>query len=29
MSIKNEKAIGSDRTTVCVSIEVLNPLVPN
>ena len=29
MSVKNEKAIGSDRTTVCMLIEVLNPLVPN
>jgi hypothetical protein len=29
MSVENKKAIGSDQTTVCMSIEVLNPLVPN
>jgi hypothetical protein len=29
MSIENKKAIGSDQTTVCMLIKMLNPLVPN
>jgi hypothetical protein len=29
MSVKNKKAIGSNYTSVCILIEVLNPLIPN
>jgi hypothetical protein len=29
MSIKNKKVIGSNRTSICMLIKVLNPLVPN
>jgi hypothetical protein len=29
MSIKNKKVIGSSRTSACMLIKVLNPLIPN
>jgi hypothetical protein len=29
MSVKNKKAIGSNRTSACMLIKVLNLLVPN
>ena len=29
MSVKNKKAIGSNRISIYMLIEVLNPLIPN
>jgi hypothetical protein len=29
MSIENKKAIGSNYTSACMLIKVLNPLIPN
>jgi hypothetical protein len=29
MSVENKKAIGSNCTSACMLIKVLNPLIPN